>query len=242
MRHTAGLVALDGTVVDCSRRVLDLTGTTRGQVIGKSLHDAPWWVDDERVRTEVDRLLHMAVSGSIARAAVDLRSPSTPLGTTAVELVMTPVRSSADADIRWIVVEAFDLAERRAAESIIEARSRALAESEARFRALAESTSATSSACTTPTALPVPVALGAQAARLRARGARRHAIRSTTGPPRGPRARRAHVPHRGALRRQVGRVHVPRPPTRWRVLVVRNRAHADRRSRRPCRPAPVVVA
>ena len=141
MRHTAGLVALDGTVVDCSRRVLDLTGTTRGQVIGKSLHDAPWWVDDERVRTEVDRLLHMAVSGSIARAAVDLRSPSTPLGTTAVELVMTPVRSSADADIRWIVVEAFDLAERRAAESIIEARSRALAASDARFRALAESTS-----------------------------------------------------------------------------------------------------
>jgi diguanylate cyclase (GGDEF)-like protein/PAS domain S-box-containing protein len=140
MRHAAGLVDLDGVVIECSRRALDVTGTTRSQVVGKALRDAPWWVDDERVLAEVDRLLDLARSADVARGTVDLRSPSTPLGTTAVELVMTPVRGS-DAPVRWIVVEAFDLAERRAAESIIEARSRALAAADARFRALAENTS-----------------------------------------------------------------------------------------------------
>ena len=139
MRHAAGLVDVDGNVVECSRSVLDVTDATRAEVIGRPLADDPWWRDHLDVRHEVERLHAIAANGTPARGVISLPGGAHAAPLT-VELVLTPATGH-DGRVTGIVVEAYDLSARRAAESIIESRSRALAESDARFRALAESTS-----------------------------------------------------------------------------------------------------
>jgi diguanylate cyclase (GGDEF)-like protein/PAS domain S-box-containing protein len=141
IEHAAGLVDHDGIVVDGNRAVFEVTSTTRSDVIGRSLWDAPWWVDDQDARDEVRRLFERARSGALARAVIEVRQPMSPQSIAAVELVINPVIDAGSGTVPWLVVEAYDMSDRRAAEAIIDARSRALAESEARFRALAENTS-----------------------------------------------------------------------------------------------------
>jgi PAS domain S-box-containing protein len=141
IEHAAGLIDADGVVVDGNRAVFDVSRTTRTEVVGRSIWDAPWWTGDLDAKAEVRRVFERARTGSLVRAAVDVRQPSSPQTTTTIELVITPVIDANSGSVPWLVVEAYDMSDRRAAEAIIEARSRALAESEARFRALAENTS-----------------------------------------------------------------------------------------------------
>jgi diguanylate cyclase (GGDEF)-like protein/PAS domain S-box-containing protein len=141
IEHAAGLVDADGIVVDGNRAVFEVSGTVRTQVVGHPLWDAPWWAGDRAAQAEVARLFGRAKTGALTRGIVDVRNPAAPQSVTAIELVITPVIDATEGRVPWVVVEAYDMSDRRAAEAIIEARSRALAESEARFRALAENTS-----------------------------------------------------------------------------------------------------
>jgi diguanylate cyclase (GGDEF)-like protein/PAS domain S-box-containing protein len=141
IEHAAGLVDEDGVVLDANRAVFQVSGATRSEVIGRALWDAPWWPVEAAAKDEVRRVFARAKTGAVARGVVEVRPPTSPQTTTAIELVITPVIDATSGTVPWLVVEAYDMSDRRAAEAIIEARSRALAESEARFRALAENTS-----------------------------------------------------------------------------------------------------
>jgi diguanylate cyclase (GGDEF)-like protein/PAS domain S-box-containing protein len=139
MRHPTGLLDRAGTIIDCSARVLRATGTTREQVVGLPLWDAPWWAGNATTTASLRELVHLAATGATARGVIDFPAP-TGGGTSSVEVVLSSVEGS-DGGSTWLVVEGFDRSDRRAAESFLEAKSRALAESEARFRALADTTS-----------------------------------------------------------------------------------------------------
>jgi diguanylate cyclase (GGDEF)-like protein/PAS domain S-box-containing protein len=140
MQHAAGLVDVHGAVLECNDRVLTLTGATRTEVVGRSLWDGAWWVDVPVSRAEVVRLFDKAVGGSVARGVVETRATHTTHTVSVLEIVLTPV-VDADGSVCCLIVEGSDVSDRRAAESILDARTRALSESEARFRALAENTS-----------------------------------------------------------------------------------------------------
>lgn len=140
MQHVACLVDLDGTLLDLNQRALVTLPVSRHEVIGRLVWDTPWWTGNPAARSELRRLVTEARAGTLARGVVSYTPCEPGLATIPLELTFTPVT-----DHRGIVVvlvaEAINIADRRAAEAIIEAKSRALSESEARFRALAENTS-----------------------------------------------------------------------------------------------------
>jgi diguanylate cyclase (GGDEF)-like protein/PAS domain S-box-containing protein len=141
IEHAAGLLDANGVVVDANRATFEVSRTARSEVIGHPLWEAPWWMDEAEARDTVRRLVEQAKTGAVARGTVDVRQPSPPQVLAAIELVISPVIDAVHGAVPWLVVEAYDMTDRRAAEAIIEARSRSLSESEARFRALAETTS-----------------------------------------------------------------------------------------------------
>jgi diguanylate cyclase (GGDEF)-like protein/PAS domain S-box-containing protein len=140
MRHFAGLVDIDGTLLDINRRALDTTGMSRTELLGRPLWDAPWFRHDAAAREQVRALVASARTGTAASDVVSYRSAAGVLHDIPVEVTLTPVGDARNGTV-LLVVEAQNIAARRAAEAIIETKNRQLAESEARFRALAENTS-----------------------------------------------------------------------------------------------------
>ena len=140
MRHFAGLVDIDGTLLDINKRALDTTGLSRGQILGRPLWDTPWLQANPRAREQLRTLVDRAREGEATTDVILYRSALGVLHDIPVEVTFTPVRDARHG-IVFLVVEAQNITSRRAAEAIIEAKNRQLAESEARFRALAENTS-----------------------------------------------------------------------------------------------------
>ncbi len=140
MRHFAGLVDIDGTLLDINKRALDTTGLSRGAILGRPLWDTPWFQANPKGREQIRNLIERARNGEAAHDVVLYRSNRNALHDIPIEVTFTPVRDNRHG-IVFLVVEAQNIAARHAADAIIEAKNRQLAESEARFRALAENTS-----------------------------------------------------------------------------------------------------
>ena len=140
MRHFAGLVDIDGTLLDINKRALETTGQSRGEILGRPLWDTPWFRSNPTASRQVRELVQRARTGIAATDVILYRSALGVVHDLPIEITFTPV-GDARGQIVFLVVEAQNIAARRAAEAIIEAKNRQLAESEARFRALAENTS-----------------------------------------------------------------------------------------------------
>ena len=140
MQHFAGLVDIDGTLLDINKRALETTGLTRGHILGRPLWDTPWFQTNPHGRDDLRSLVQRACAGETATAVILYRSEVGVMHDLPVEVTLTPVSDAQDGVV-FLVVEAQDITARHAAEAVIEAKNRQLAESEARFRALAENTS-----------------------------------------------------------------------------------------------------
>ncbi len=140
MRHFAGLVDIDGTLLDINRRALDATGIARAELLGRPLWDTPWFGEDPTAREQMRTLVEHARTGTPASDVVLYRPERGLVREVPFEVTLTPVNDARNGTV-LLVLEAQNIEARRAAEAIIEAKNRQLAESEARFRALAENTS-----------------------------------------------------------------------------------------------------
>ncbi len=140
MRHVAGLVDIDGTLLDINRRAVDATGVGRADLLGRPLWDTPWFRDDPTAREQMRALVEHARTGAAASDVVLYRPTPGLAREVPFEVTLTPVNDARHGTV-LLVLEAQNIEARRAAEAIIEAKNRQLAESEARFRALAENTS-----------------------------------------------------------------------------------------------------
>jgi diguanylate cyclase (GGDEF)-like protein/PAS domain S-box-containing protein len=143
LRHHVALLDLDGTVLELNDRALRVTGRRRDEIVGHPLWDTAWWAPNAGAVAQLKRLVvlaraHETVSDQVTFRHVDASaqlSVEIPLDVT---ITTVPDR---DGTPSFLVLEAVDITARRAAEALLDERTRSLAESEARFRALAESTS-----------------------------------------------------------------------------------------------------
>ncbi|HEV8298528.1 MAG TPA: diguanylate cyclase, partial [Acidimicrobiales bacterium] len=140
MQHATALVDIDGTLLDVNGRTIEATKVDRSRILGRLLWETPWWIRNPLARNALRRLVEQARAGAVARDVVSYLPRTGSLGAIPVEVTISPVFDP-HGHVVFLVAEGENVADRRAAEAIIEAKSRALAESEARFRALAENTS-----------------------------------------------------------------------------------------------------
>jgi PAS domain S-box-containing protein len=124
-----GLLAPDGTVLDCNRASLEFVGNTRSEVVGLPLWETPWFThtpgQPEMVREAVGR----AAAGEIVRYQTELQRPSGPPIT--FDFSLHPVRDD-QGDVVFIVPEGRDITELRHTMAALHA-------SEADYRSLFDS-------------------------------------------------------------------------------------------------------
>lgn len=67
-RHQlAGLLRVDGIVLDANQRALDLVGATREQVVGRYFWDTPWWSHSPKLQMRLRSAIEHAASGATIR-------------------------------------------------------------------------------------------------------------------------------------------------------------------------------
>ena len=110
----AGVVSLDGTVLEANQSSLDFCGYTRDEVLGQKFWDCGWWHGS-------DELVAMARAGLSAAAAGTVFRKETPYriaggGERMVDLVISPARDD-DGRVLFIAITGADITERHRAEA-----------------------------------------------------------------------------------------------------------------------------
>lgn len=130
----AGLLDLDGTVLDANRACLEQCGFAREDVIGRPFWDCGWWDRSPAVQAWVRAGLARAARGEPFRGESAYWCADG--GERVVELAMMPIRDDAGR-VRFVLPTGMDVTERRRAEAARRAAD-VLKESEARFRMMAD--------------------------------------------------------------------------------------------------------
>ncbi|MET0625430.1 MAG: PAS domain S-box protein [Pyrinomonadaceae bacterium] len=124
----AGVLTLDGTVVEANRLCLDACGFTRDEVIGKKFWDCGWWNPSPALMEMVRRGTSEAAKGRLFRqeSSYFVADGSERV----VELVIAPVKDEAGR-VMFLAPTGTDITERKKTEE-------ELRQSEAQYRALAD--------------------------------------------------------------------------------------------------------
>lgn len=118
----AGVMELDGTLVEANRGPLDAAGLTRADVLGRKFWETPWWDYDPAVQARVRDAADRAARGETVRLdiAAMMRGGPMPL-----DFQVAPLRDQTGR-VTHLIPSAIDITARKQAE-------RAVRESEERF-------------------------------------------------------------------------------------------------------------
>jgi PAS domain S-box-containing protein len=124
-----GLIAPDGTVLDCNRASLEFVGNEREDVVGRPLWDTPWFVHTPGAPQLLRRAVARAAAGESVRYDVTLQRPTGDPVT--FDFSLHPIRDDSG-KVEFIVPEGRDITKHRQADAALRA-------SEARYRTLFDS-------------------------------------------------------------------------------------------------------
>ncbi len=113
-RHSAALMALDGSVVDINRAALDSGGWRREEVVGLSLWDCGWWRSSPVLAARVRDGVLQAAGGATVRGELPYYSFDGRERWT--DIVFAPVLDAAGAPV-FVAATGTDITERRQVEA-----------------------------------------------------------------------------------------------------------------------------
>lgn len=111
-----GLIAPDGTVIDCNRSSLEFAGNAREDVVGLPFWETPWFANTPGAPEELRESLAHAAAGEFVRYEIPLRRPSGEIIT--FDFSLHPVRNE-HGEVVFIVPEGRDITERKQVEEAI---------------------------------------------------------------------------------------------------------------------------
>jgi PAS domain S-box-containing protein len=114
VRHSIGLLAPDGTVLDANRAALVIAGLPRDAVVGRPIWASPCWPAVAGLEERLRALLARAAAGQPVRVETEVLAADGR--TLPIEGTLWPVRD-ADGTVVAIVAEARDLSAQRAREA-----------------------------------------------------------------------------------------------------------------------------
>jgi len=115
-RNFAGVLALDGTVVEANRLCLDACGFTYDEVIGKPFWECGWWNRSEALREMVRAASLQAAAGRLFRAETNYFVADG--AERVVDLILSPVTDEAGR-VLFVAATGTDVTERRRMEDAL---------------------------------------------------------------------------------------------------------------------------
>ena len=112
-----GLIAPDGTVLDCNRASLAFAGNTRDEVLGLPMWEAPWFAHTPGAPERVRQAVAQAAAGHFIRYEATLHRPAGEPIT--FDFSLHPIRD-AQGEVVFIVPEGRDITERQRLMSALE--------------------------------------------------------------------------------------------------------------------------
>jgi PAS domain S-box-containing protein len=131
----AGVMALDGTLLEANRLSLEACGYTKEQVIGKKFWESAWWSPSSELTETIRAGSAKAAAGELFRAELpyyvaDGRERM-------VDFILLPIKDEAGR-VLFLAPTGTDITDRQRAEQELRSAQERLRQSEARFRTFAE--------------------------------------------------------------------------------------------------------
>jgi PAS domain S-box-containing protein len=109
----AGIMTLDGTIIEPNRLSLEACGYTRDQVVGKPFWDCPWWNGSATLMDQIREATAQAVAGQTYRAEMPYFVADG--SERVVDLVVLPIKGE-DGEVLFLAPTGTDVTDRRRAE------------------------------------------------------------------------------------------------------------------------------
>jgi two-component system sensor kinase FixL len=111
--HLAGVLSVEGEVLEANQKSLDFAGLQRDQVIGYDYWDTPWWSHSPELKQRMHDAIRAAAAGETVRFEVTCPRSDGQLAT--LDFSVRPIKDK-DGEIVFLVTESDDITERRLAE------------------------------------------------------------------------------------------------------------------------------
>lgn len=115
----AGVVTVDGRIIEANRRALDLVGATRDEVIGHYFWDTPWWSHSAELQERLRRAVAAAARGQAVR--FEAEHPRSDGTMAIVDFSIRPIVGD-DGNVEFLIPESIEITQARRAEEALSVR------------------------------------------------------------------------------------------------------------------------
>lgn len=125
MYQFAGLLAIDGTMLETNKASLEVPGISRSEVVGKPFWETIWWQGLPESQEKVKDAITKAAKGEFVRFEAEY-CVGDPNNTTMVDFSLKPIKNE-QGDIIFLLPEGRDITEKKLAEAEIARKNEELA-------------------------------------------------------------------------------------------------------------------